>query len=332
MADWPGHDQHYDHQYAHNRPPVVLPARPAQHFRPRQASEHYARQPAYYTAPDGRLVVPAPGPVQALAPVPQQYLGAPIHRSHSAASNRPPPQVVINQTWDEHEHRPHSSHRHSYYEEEYPDEPSYSPRRERSRSRSRGGSPYRRHYDYETEKRLKRLEELEKREREEQEKKKIEEELLIEKVKEEAKKAARKKEEEELKKKAIEEYNIKQKEKEEKAKEEKKKADEEYKERMQKTLRANGLTEEQIEQVLKKGEGKDKGKGKAEGHEHHGSMVVHDGHAAHGGHGHADMLALTMARPTHIKVNRKHLEPETLDLYQLPWDYDPVSFKSSPRV
>lgn len=34
-------------------------------------------------------------------------------------------------------------------------------------------------------------------------------------------------------------------------------------------------------------------------------------------------LALEMSRPTYIRVQVRHLLPETLEYYHLPWDYDP---------
>ena len=33
-------------------------------------------------------------------------------------------------------------------------------------------------------------------------------------------------------------------------------------------------------------------------------------------------LAIDMSRPTYIRVKIEHLLPETLDRYNLPWDYD----------
>ena len=35
--------------------------------------------------------------------------------------------------------------------------------------------------------------------------------------------------------------------------------------------------------------------------------------------------ALSLSRPTYIKVHRKHIEPETLNFYKLPWEGDDVS-------
>lgn len=34
---------------------------------------------------------------------------------------------------------------------------------------------------------------------------------------------------------------------------------------------------------------------------------------------------INLSRPTYIKVHRKHLSPETLDEYELPWEWDTVS-------
>jgi hypothetical protein len=34
---------------------------------------------------------------------------------------------------------------------------------------------------------------------------------------------------------------------------------------------------------------------------------------------------LDVNRPTYIKINREYLSPETLDAYNLPWEWDLVS-------
>lgn len=39
--------------------------------------------------------------------------------------------------------------------------------------------------------------------------------------------------------------------------------------------------------------------------------------------GHGSELAIDLDRPTYIRVQIKHLLPETLDHYLLPWEYDP---------
>ena len=40
---------------------------------------------------------------------------------------------------------------------------------------------------------------------------------------------------------------------------------------------------------------------------------------------HHSMTQMNLSRPTYIKVHQKHLSPETLDAYQLPWERDNVS-------
>ena len=149
---------------------------------------------------------------------------------------------------------------------------------------------------------MKKLEELEEKEKEDIAREKYEEELLLK----EAKKAKKKKEEEELKKQAIEEYHIKQLEEKAQKDKEKKEADEEFRERVKKTFGQAGYDEESIEKILKKGEkGKEHGKGK--------EIKIKD-----------------LTRPTYIKVHRKHVSPETLDEYNLPWEWDEVSILRCP--
>jgi hypothetical protein len=42
---------------------------------------------------------------------------------------------------------------------------------------------------------------------------------------------------------------------------------------------------------------------------------------------------MDLSRPTYIKVRRRYLHPDTLDCYQLPWEYDIVSCLSvSERI
>ena len=172
-------------------------------------------------------------------------------------------------------------------------EAAYSPHQRRRLSKthkSRSTSPY---YDYELEKKTKRLtaEELEEKEKEDIAREKFEEARLLE----EAKKAKEKKEAEEVKKKYIEEYIIKQLEKAENE------ADKEFWERVKKTRGQAGYDEENIEKILKKGE-----KGKEHGHNK--ETEIKD-----------------LTRPTYIKVHRRHISPETLDEYNLPWEWDEVS-------
>ena len=118
--------------------------------------------------------------------------------------------------------------------------------------------------------------------------------------------AKREKEEKEWKEKAIEEYNKKQKEEKEKKAKAKKEADEEFRKRVKKTFGQAGYDEESIEKILEEGE---KGKEHGHGHEHSQELKIRD-----------------LTRPTYIKVHRKHVSPETLDEYNLPWEWDEVGF------
>lgn len=142
---------------------------------------------------------------------------------------------------------------------------------------------------------MQRLAELERKEEEEAAREKFEEERIIE----EAKKAKKKKEEEALKKLAIEEHNAKLLEEELKKKKEKEEADKIFKERVRSTFGAAGYDEESIEKILEKGET-----------------------SKHGG---SHKKIMDLRRPTYIKVHQKHLSPETLNIYELPWKWDEVS-------
>ncbi|KAL2043333.1 hypothetical protein N7G274_003639 [Stereocaulon virgatum] len=264
--------------------PVVLNTRPGQH-RGRLNSEHIMnRQPMYYQDANGMLV-----PAAAVVPV------------HRSASARRSAQIVINNDYDPpfparaRSHRRHSSHHRDHrYDDDYSsDEPEHSPPRHRSRrghkSPSRSPSPY---YDAEYERKMKKLEELEEREKEEAAREKYEEERILK----EARKAKKKKEEDELKKKAIEEYEIKKLEDKAQRDKEKKEKDEEFQKRVKDTFGKAGYSEDSIEKILKKAE--------------------------KGGHKNKEKQIMDLRRPTFLKVHRKHMSPETLDEFDLPWEWD----------
>ncbi len=279
--------------------PVVIPTARPGHDRGRIASEHMLRQPVQCYQDANGLLVPAAGP------------GLGVHRSASAAgAHRRPVQIAIHNEYENHEvlRSPHSHRRHSsshgrgyLYDDEYSDEEEYehSPRPHRRRrghrSPSRSPSPY---YDAEYERKMRKLEELEKKEEEDQAKERYEEEMILK----EAKRANKKKEEEELKKKAIEEYHLKQKEEKEKKEKAKEEADREFKKRVKATFGEAGYDEESIEKILKKGE---------RGH-------------GHGKEKEKQPKFIDLAQPTFLKVHRKHIDPLTLDEYELPWEWDRV--------
>ena len=273
--------------------PIIVNAQRPSRNRPRHASEHHNRQPLYVQDANGFLV-----PATSLG-------GAVPHRSYSTTGQRPASIVINNTQYDEYSQE-RSPRRRSYHGHAYDSDDSFerSHSHERHRSRSRAG--HRRHHshsrtpspvDHELEGRLRKLADLERKEEEELARQNFEKEKIIE----EAKKAKKKKEEEALKNRAIEEYNAKKLEEELKKKKEKEEADKAFKERARATLGAAGYDEASIEKILDK-----------EGHEKHG-------------HGHCQKKIVDLTRQTYIKVHRKHLSTDTLDVYDLPWEWDEVS-------
>lgn len=143
---------------------------------------------------------------------------------------------------------------------------------------------------------MKKLAMLEQKEQEVERRQKYEQDRILM----EAAQAEQKKKEDELKKHAIEEYNVEQAKKAAKAKEEKEKEEKAFRERVKTTFAAAGYSDESIEEILEKdGTGKE-----------------------------VQKKIVNLKRPTYIKVNRKHLSPDTLDAYSLPWEWDDVSYLS----
>lgn len=312
--EWPG-------------PPVVLNTRPGIH-RGRLGSDFIPRQPMYVADANGMLV-----PSVAVSGV---------HRSASARRSVPA-QVVINNEFEGHSpvRRNHSRRRHSshgrahdyvYDSSSSSDEYEHSPaRRHRKPGKGRktpSPSPSRSpSQTLEYERKMKKLEELEKKEEMEALKARYDEERMIE----EAKKAKKKKEEAEFKKKAVEEYELEKAEQHKKDAEarqraideyerqkadeharkekEKKEADEEFERRVKKTFGQVGYDEESIQKVLEKAEKGEK--------VHHKKCKE------------ANKI-LDLRRPTFVKVHRKHISPETLDAFDLPWQWDTVRFPPPP--
>ncbi|KAL8736260.1 MAG: hypothetical protein Q9166_000415 [cf. Caloplaca sp. 2 TL-2023] len=318
--DWPGYD-------VYNGPPVMLPAG--------RLARGRHRNGVYYTDGNGMLI-PQAGPG--------------VGRSNSVSGGRPA-QIVINNTqWDEHS-PPHTSrsrrrsHGHSpAYDDDNWDERAHSPHRyrdrskdrsrhrsrdpSRRRSRDRSHEKHRRHYehesrssspywDLETQRKMQKLEELERKEEEEAARERAKQEQLVA----EAKQAAKKKEEEEFKKKVLEDAEREKYEKELKEKKKKEEEDKMFKARLRDHYLAQGYSEESIEKMIDDAEKKKKG--------HHSSHGPHSSHNPHAlGHEGAivkitdQMNVVNLTRPTYIKVHRKHLSPDTLDAYDLPWEWD----------
>ncbi|OOQ82736.1 myosin heavy chain, clone [Penicillium brasilianum] len=153
--------------------------------------------------------------------------------------------------------------------------------------------------------RLKRLEESEReaaerkawrlKQLEEHEKEAAEREELKQKIREE-KGRGKEKKEQAMKAAAIEEWKLEQERIKQRQKEEAIKKDKEFRERLRLEF---GYTEEEIEQILNKKKKAEKEKEKKEKKEE----IIEE-------------------KTTWIKVHRKHLLPETLLAYNLPWDWD----------
>ena len=285
----------------YNNVPVILNQRPYKN-RPRLASEHHPRQPIYYQDANGLLV-------------PAITTGAGVRRSNSQAGPKTAPIVIYNsQQRDDHSQERRSRRR--SYQEEYQessdefDERAHShERHRRPQSRGRHASRHRHepqhespppspHHDPELQRRMQRLEELEGKEREEAARQRFEEQRIVD----EANKAKEAKKLEAMKQLAIEEHNAKVLEEKMKKQQQQEDEDKAFNERLRKTLEKAGYSEDSIEKTLKGEQEKSKG-----------------------GKGDKGRKIMDLTRPTYIKVHRKYLSPDTLDLYDLPWEWDEVS-------
>lgn len=170
---------------------------------------------------------------------------------------------------------------------------------------------------------MQKLEELERKEEEEAALERAKQEMLLA----EAKKAATKKEEEEFKKRVIAEAEREKYENELKEKKKKEEEDRIFKARLKEMYLAQGYSEESIEIMIQDAENKRRGS--------HGGHSPHSPHALPGHEG--AMIPLTqqmnvvnLSKTTYLKVQRKHLSPDTLDAYGVPWEWDEVSFAQHP--
>ena len=153
------------------------------------------------------------------------------------------------------------------------------------------------------------IREAETRKREDEDKRKR---LIVEAQVEEA---ARKIRDREARDKAVEEWKLEQFRKEEDKKRKEKEKDEQFKSEFRKRMAARGYSDASIESFLKKT--KD-----GESSRHDGSG--NDGHRRQSSGTDLALVNLNGDRPTWIKVARKHLHPDTLEHFNLPWKYDEV--------
>lgn len=229
---------------------------------------------------------------------PASSLGHPLQRSASSSGHgrRSPTQIFIDNSKSPACRRGRSAHFSD-------DSDECSPVRENRRHISRG-----RHHKHESrapspspeiQAQLKKLHDMEEKEKEAEQRRRYAEEQALKKAADEEKK----RKEEQMKEAAIKEYNTKQLEKAAKEKKAKEDADKEFRERVKTTFGKAGYSDETIERIL---ENKDSGNG------HEGQKKIMD-----------------LKRPTYIKVHRKHLSPDTLDEYDLPWEVDDVRLSLS---
>ena len=142
---------------------------------------------------------------------------------------------------------------------------------------------------------MQKLAELERKEEEETVRQRFEEQRITG----EARRVKEVKQLEEMKKMAHEEYSVKAQEEETKKK--RKKEDKIFQERMVATLTQAGYSDESIEKIIQGRGGKGNGK-----------------------------KIMDLTRPTYIKVHRKYLSADTLDIYEIPWEWDDVSILRNP--
>ncbi|KAJ5089515.1 hypothetical protein N7532_008199 [Penicillium argentinense] len=147
---------------------------------------------------------------------------------------------------------------------------------------------------------LQKLKELADAQKEKAKRDKLKQEFIEEQ--ERAAREANEKRQQELlmKKAAIEEWKMEQEKAKQRAKEEQEKKDKEFRDRLRHEF---GYTEEEIEKMLNKEKKEEKEKKKE--HKEHDQKQLEES-----------------SRTTWIKVHRKHLLPETLLAYNLPWDWD----------
>ena len=278
--------------------PVVLNGTRPGRNRARQNSEHPNHHQTIYFQDQNGMLVPAGGTP-----------GGRVGRSSSVSGPYAPGQTIIyNEQWQETSpgrgHHRRSSHGHDHHYSDDDDWEEHHARRQghsRGRGRdSRTPSPY---YDSETEERLRKLKKLEKKEEEEAAQERWEEEQILKA----ARKAKKQKQEEEMKKRAVKEYELKKLEEAAKAEKKKKEEDEAFRKKAIETFAAAGYSKKSVIGILEEA---DKGKKKEKGHGRGGEVM-------------------DLSRPTYIKVNKKHLSPDTLNEYNLPWQWDDVSHAST---
>ncbi|CAI7644861.1 hypothetical protein N7533_005496 [Penicillium manginii] len=147
-----------------------------------------------------------------------------------------------------------------------------------------------------------KLKEMAREKEEREERERLKKEFMDEQAR--AAKAAQEKRDKEMlmKKAAVDEWKMEQEKAKQAAKEAQEKKDKEFRERLRHEY---GYSEEEIEKMLNKEKHKKEEHKKHEEHKHEEHKTITE-----------------ETKTTWIKVHRKHLLPETLLAYNLPWDWD----------
>ncbi|ERF70673.1 hypothetical protein EPUS_02539 [Endocarpon pusillum Z07020] len=173
--------------------------------------------------------------------------------------------------------------------------------------------------DYETRKALEKLKIFEEEKAAEEAQKKFKADMELRKAKEQLEKAEAEEKRIALEKKAVEDWQREKAEAEEKRKALEKKVVEEW-QREQDAKKAREKKEK--EELDKKVDEQFRAKLAEAGYSLSEIEDIINHKAERDEKKHVNEMRIARLRPTYIKVHKKHLLPETLDVYRLPWSYD----------
>ena len=155
--------------------------------------------------------------------------------------------------------------------------------------------------DLELQRAKKELDDIKRRKQLEEEEKRIRKDIELKRLEEDRREQAAKYEREHAAEEAVRLWKLKEAEKIAKEKAEKEKADKDYQERLRIDLTRSGMSEKDIEAILKKEKVKKESEDKKKEHDQQ------------------------LARPTYTRMSLRHLEVETLIYYKIDFEYDQVS-------
>ena len=219
-------------------------------------------------------------------------------RHHRGSTSGQPQQIIINNEnfIDEHQpeviERPRSSNTQRVYIQE------------QQIVKVRSKSPA--ELSYETRRALDELERLKKEKDHEELVHKMKQDLKLEEAKKHEADEKKKADEKKMKELAVKEWKAAEDEKKRKAKEEEEEKERIGKEYMRQQLRKDGYSEDQIVYLMTEAGEKKKKKRDPSPSVTSTSIVIAE-------------------RPTYLKVNKKHIDPVTLDHYKIKWEWADVS-------